>query len=191
MRHGESLWNAQGRLQGQTPDVGLTPLGLAQAEAVAAALADSGAAAVLTSDLLRAQQTAAAVARRLGLSAQPTVALREQALGAHEGRLLGDVASCCRPARPDTDPDRRPGGGESLRMVHARVGELLASLLAEDAGTPVVLVSHGDTIRVATTWLRRLPVEQVTASLPPNGSITTVRVRAGAAVEVSNLVAGP
>ncbi|MFL6072657.1 MAG: histidine phosphatase family protein [Mycobacteriales bacterium] len=182
VRHGQSEWNAEGRLQGQTPHVPLTALGRAQAEAAAEALRGSGAGAVYTSDLTRAVQTAAPIARALDVTAVVEPALREQALGALEGRLARDLPE------PDPDPEQavsaaelartRWGGGESLHDVYHRVGPFLRRLLTQPPSPAVVLVSHGDTIRVAAAYLRGAGVDGVDWSgAVPNGSVTTIRVR--------------
>ncbi|MGH8687626.1 MAG: histidine phosphatase family protein, partial [Burkholderiales bacterium] len=66
VRHGETAWNAEGRVQGQT-DVPLSPVGEAQARALGAALAGRRFAALYASDLARVRQTAAPAAAALGL----------------------------------------------------------------------------------------------------------------------------
>src|SRR4051794_23005095 len=90
VRHGQSEWNAAGLMQGQTPHVPLTSLGHRQAAAAAdalAALAGAGAGpgALLSSDLLRAVQTAEHCAAATGLPVITTAALREQGYGVLEG----------------------------------------------------------------------------------------------------------
>jgi probable phosphoglycerate mutase len=177
VRHGQSEWNAEGRLQGQTPHVPLTALGHAQAEAAAEALRGSGAGAVYTSDLTRAVQTAAPIARALDVTAVPEPALREQALGALEGWLARDLPEPEQAIAPEEMGRTRWGGGESLHDVYHRVGPFLRRLLTSPPGTAVVLVSHGDTIRVATAYLRGLGVDGIDWSgTIPNGSVTTIRV---------------
>src|SRR4030088_1758914 len=91
VRHGQSEWNAAGLMQGQTAHVPLTeraPQQPARAAATLAALADDGAGpgALLSSDLLRAVQTAEHCAAATGLPVRTTTALREQGYGVLEGR---------------------------------------------------------------------------------------------------------
>ena len=86
VRHGQSEWNALGLMQGQTADIPLTDLGHAQAAAGAAELAALGPGALISSDLLRARQTAEHCARATGLPITVTPALREQGYGVLEGR---------------------------------------------------------------------------------------------------------
>jgi broad specificity phosphatase PhoE len=169
VRHGESTWNVQGRVQGQTSHVPLTDLGRTQARDVAARLAAMSVQRLHTSDLLRAVQTADAIARTTGLETRPDRRLRERGYGLLEGRpshavpMLGSRDACA------------PPGGESFQDVVRRVGGLLEECLAEAAHDDldgVVLVTHGDTIAAALCWLGRDPGND-----PSNGSVTTVRVK--------------
>lgn len=174
IRHGQSEWNLTRRLQGQVADVPLTPLGVEQARAAADALAGRPVAAVHSSDLLRARQTAEAVAAALGLPVQLDPGLREQSYGALEGMLTDDVLAAA--PYDFTDPDGRAPGGESIRDVHERVGRRLAGYAQRYAGRECVLVSHGDTIRVALAWLDGRDAGDVPWRETPNGSVTTVRL---------------
>ena len=184
VRHGQSSWNAEGRVLGQTAWVPLTDLGHEQAVDAARRLRADGADALVTSDLLRAVQTAEAIGAVLGLVPVLDPALREQSLGALEGRLASDLRAEPTPEGLDVT-DVAWGGGESIVDVHARVGGFLARLLADPPGKQVVLVSHGDAIRVALAWLAgRGPREVAWADVPP-GSVTSVTYAGGAGGVVS------
>lgn len=173
LRHGQSRWNAEGRLQGQTPDIPLTELGRRQATDAAAVLASCAATRVISSDLRRAVDTAAPVADVLGVTVERAPALREQSLGVYEGRLSQDVW-----AEPDHDrwgdPRWRPPGGESIEDVYLRLQGFLPSLAASSSTSSVVLVSHGDAIRIALAVLRGDPVTNVPWVIVTNGEIITV-----------------
>lgn len=153
LRHGQSTWNLEGRLQGQTMEVPLTELGLRQAAGAREQLRRRQVRAVLSSDQRRAVQTAEVVAEGLGLAVETTALLREQGLGLMEGRLSRDL-------RPEPVPEGLHisevpwGGGESVAQVHARLRELVARI-GERFGNDdeLVLVSHGDTIRILLTVL--------------------------------------
>jgi probable phosphoglycerate mutase len=175
VRHGQSEWNRTGRLQGQA-DLPLTPLGVEQAGVAARTLAGRRIAAVHSSDLLRARQTAEPIATALGLSVHLDPGLREQSYGDLEGRLSADVLA--EAAYDFADPDAHAPSGESLRDVHDRVGRSLASCLRRYAGRECVLVSHGDAIRAALAWLDGLGPGDIPWRETPNGSLTTVRVGA-------------
>lgn len=92
IRHGETAWNAERRLQGQL-DIPLNPHGLRQAAALAAALRHEAIDAVIASDLQRARQTAQALATARALPLRLDPALRERCYGAFEGLLYADIAA--------------------------------------------------------------------------------------------------
>lgn len=168
VRHGQSTWNARGVLQGQRADVPLTELGRRQAEAAAQSLSGSGATAVLTSDLLRARCTAEIIARALGVLVEERAGLREQCVGVYEGRPSRDVWA-------ETDPDAwgradwRPEGGESIADVAARLQPVLNELRARSE--PTVVVTHGDTARIAIGLLCGAPVAEIPWLSLENGEV--------------------
>src|SRR5574337_351345 len=119
VRHGETAWNADGRVQGHL-DIALNDVGRTQARRLAEKLRDEGERIdlIYSSDLARARQTAQAVADAAGVPLQITPALRERCFGAFEGRRFADVqaelpqdAERWRRRDPHWTP---PGGGESL-----------------------------------------------------------------------------
>jgi len=175
VRHGQSTWNLQHRVQGQRNEPALTDLGRRQAIDAARALAGVRPALLLTSDLTRATQTADIIGRALRLQPIHTTLLREQALGELEG--LSTQEASARLAGVDlADPAVRYAGGESRDDVAARIGELFGTPMinALTASDEIVLVSHGDTIRIAIALL--LGEDQADAPWRPidNGSVTTV-----------------
>ena len=183
VRHGESGWNLARRVQGQSVEApSLTALGRAQARAAVELLAELAPRArlVVSSDLPRARETALIVAGGLGLPLRWDPGLREQDLGALEGRTLDDARGGMTVADTVeglwTHPDRRPRGGESIRDLHRRVHAALARIAAETAAADLVVVTHGGPIRVARVQsadgLTRLPVA--------NASVTRVTVPAPA-----------
>jgi probable phosphoglycerate mutase len=161
-------------MQGQTPHVPLTELGHAQSAAAGRALAGFGPGALISSDLLRARQTAEHCARATGLEVTVTPALREQGYGVLEGRPsreLWDVVDW-------TDPHWAAEGGESLAQLYARVEGFLAQLRAEPPADVVALVTHGDTIRAAQAVVAGAGPAGLPAITPPNGSITRLDLAA-------------
>ena len=172
VRHGQSEWNAAGRMQGQTAHVPLTQLGHRQAEAAAVELAGLRPGALLSSDLLRAVQTAEHCARTTGLPFSTTPALREQGYGVLEGRPsheLWDVVDW-------SDAHWSADGGESLAELHARVAAFLTELCAEPPAPVVALVTHGDTIRAAQAVAAGLGPDAMPAITPHNGSVTRLEI---------------
>lgn len=148
VRHGETAWNAQGRVQGHL-DIPLNDQGQWQATRTGAALAEESIAAIYASDLQRAWQTATAIARAQPrpLVVQADAGLRERAFGDFQGQRFADVAQ----ARPEDarrwrqrDPEfTPPGGGESLLQFRERVLAAATALAARHRGSLVVLVAHG------------------------------------------------
>jgi broad specificity phosphatase PhoE len=181
VRHGQSTWNTEGRVQGQAPDVPLTPAGRLQAEAAARRLRGCAARRLYSSDLLRALQTAAPIARALGVTTVPEPALREQSLGSLEGRLASGLTAQVVPSGEHITSVRW-GGGESIADVHRRVSVFLRGLLASPDAGGIVLVTHAETIRVAIACLRGLGPHQVRWFDLPNGSVTTVQCPGGTIV---------
>lgn len=145
IRHGETLWNRAGRIQGHT-DIALSPLGLAQAERLAEALADEPLAALYASDLSRAHQTAQALARRLDLPVRLDAGLRERAFGRFEG-LDWEQISRAHPEDAERwrrrEPDFAVGGGESLNQFSARALAAVRRAAAAHPGAVVAIVTHG------------------------------------------------
>ncbi|MFC7491873.1 MULTISPECIES: histidine phosphatase family protein [unclassified Knoellia] len=178
VRHGQSSWNVEGRLQGQTAHPELTDLGRAQSAAAADLLAEriagTGTVAVVSSDLVRARQTAAVIAAALGVAVANDRDLREQSLGELEGRLTSELTAEGVPDGLHVS-EVRWGGGESLADVHRR----LASPIARAHGAPhdhVVWVTHGDTMRVALARLEGRTHREVEWVPITNGAVVTVTV---------------
>src|SRR3954447_1797465 len=177
VRHGQSEWNAAGRMQGQTAHVPLTELGHRQAARAAADLASlvaqgRGPAAPFSSDLQRALQTPEYCATTTGLPIRTTPALREQGYGVLEGRPsreLWDVVDW-------TDPHWAAEGGESLAELRTRVGSFLEELRAAPPAEVVALVTHGDTIRAAQAVAAGLGPAEMPAVTPHNGTITILEL---------------
>uniref|UniRef100_A0ABX1MXE1 Histidine phosphatase family protein n=2 Tax=Aromatoleum buckelii TaxID=200254 RepID=A0ABX1MXE1_9RHOO len=152
VRHGETAWNAERRLQGHL-DVPLNEIGHAQAEATAASLAEHRFAAFYCSDLRRAQQTAAAAGRTLGFEATLEPELRERHYGIFQG-LTYDEARERFPqdfARFHArDPDFAfCGDGESLAAFAARIHRALDRIAARHAGRQTLVVTHGGVLDIA------------------------------------------
>lgn len=170
VRHGQSEWNAAGRMQGQTAHVPLTELGHRQAAAAARELARLRPGALVSSDLLRAVQTAEHCARATGLPISTTAALREQGYGLLEGRPsreLWDVVDW-------TDPHWAAEGGESLAQLHGRVAGYLGELARRPPAEVVALVTHGDTIRAVQAVVAGKGPGELPAETPHNGTVTQV-----------------
>jgi probable phosphoglycerate mutase len=157
-RHGQTPWNALGKLQGHT-DIALDDTGREQARALAAAIRASGVRTVWTSDLGRARETGEIVAAVLGLPAPRTEPeLRERRFGVFEGLTRDECAA----QHPDAwqawiEKTAAPPGGEPREEAVARMARALARIAAREEG-PALVVSHGGVMRL---WLMDLLGEPV------------------------------
>jgi probable phosphoglycerate mutase len=149
IRHGETAWNVETRLQGQL-DIDLNEKGRWQAQQVGLALADEEIARVYSSDLIRARDTAQAIAshnRHLAIrELHIHRGLRERGFGLFEGKTYADVEATWPEASRrwrQRDPTFAPPGGETPMQVRERVATALAELASRHAGEQIVLVAHG------------------------------------------------
>jgi glucosyl-3-phosphoglycerate phosphatase len=158
VRHGESLWNAEQRLQGHS-GTGLSERGHAEAAATAEYLtaqypdAEIG----LRSDLLRVEQTAAPWASRFGGTVTVDPRLREIDVGTWSGLTWAEVEAqdATTLAAWRAGQDVRRGGGETFAELRVRVWDALLDRAAHD-GT-VIVFTHGGPIRVAVASALGLP----------------------------------
>ncbi len=156
IRHAESTWNAERRWQGHS-DPPLSQRGRRQAAEVAERLAQESFAALVCSDLKRALETAELIGARLGLSPHLDSRLREIHLGAWSGLVRAEIEA----RWPEEhvryragDEDVCPPGGESRRMLRARVEPALSELVRRHPHGRVAVVCHGGVIRVVCPELQ-------------------------------------
>lgn len=157
VRHGETAWNVDARIQGQL-DIQLNDRGRWQARRVGQALAAEELAAIYSSDLGRAHETARCIAEAAGLDVVAHQGLRERCFGIFEGKTFDEIqqawpahAQDWRKRIPEWEP---PQGGESLLQLRERVTRTVSDLAARHRGEQIAVVAHGgvlDTLyRVAT-----------------------------------------
>ena len=175
IRHGETAWNVDTRIQGQL-DIGLNDKGRTQALLLARSLAErEPLQAIYASDLARAWHTAQAVGQAQGLAVLPHTGLRERAFGAFEGRTfteieaeLPDHARHWRQRTPDWAP---PDGGESLLALRERVLATVDELAARHLGEQIALVAHGGVMDVLYRAATRLDVQAARTWQLPNTAV--------------------
>lgn len=144
IRHGETLWNRNRRIQGQL-DIGLSEFGARQARAVAERLRDVRFRALYSSDLTRAHATARPIAAATGLDIRLEAALRER----HFGILQGTLRSVVQAHYTEiweayrNDPDYQVPAGESSRGFNARCVNCLETLAQRHPGERIAIVTHG------------------------------------------------
>ncbi|MCM2341091.1 histidine phosphatase family protein [Rhodoferax sp.] len=150
IRHGETAWNVDTRLQGHL-DIALNPKGLWQAAQVARALAGESVEAIYTSDLLRAWHTARAIAQTTGAPLVASQDLRERCFGSFEGKTYVELEA----QWPEDslrwrkrEPDWAPPGGESLLALRQRISGTVAAMAVQHVGGQIVLVAHGGVMDV-------------------------------------------
>ena len=158
VRHGETAWNADTRIQGHI-DIPLNVKGQWQAAQLAKALAAQDKLhAVYSSDLKRAHETATAVAALQGLEVVSHPGLRERGFGAFEGKTFAEIEIALpedsllwRKRDPHWTP---PHGGESLIVMEQRVRQTLNELASQHTGQHIALFAHGGVMdllyRIAT-----------------------------------------
>ncbi|MGI4791480.1 MAG: histidine phosphatase family protein [Janthinobacterium lividum] len=163
-RHGETEWNAIGRVQGWA-DIPLSTLGQAQAQALAHRLRDTEINAVYSSDLSRALATATPVAEQHGLEVRQLPGLREKGYGDWEGLtgadLERDYAELWHRYHTLRDLEAVVPGGEAWPQVRERMAIVLRHILEEHPGADktVLVVGHGGSSRA-------LLLEALQAPLP-------------------------
>ena len=150
IRHGETAWNVSTRIQGHL-DIGLNETGRWQAHRVALALAGEPIAALYSSDLLRAWDTALSIANATGLAVQTVEGLRERGFGVFEGKTFQEIEA----QWPEQalrwrkrEPAFEPGGGESLLRFRERITQATQTLAAQHPGEQIVVVAHGGVMDV-------------------------------------------
>jgi len=182
VRHGETAWNAEGRVQGQV-DVPLSAVGLAQARAVAAALAGERFDAIYSSDLTRVRQTAEPAAERLGLPVALDAALRERHYGMFERHTYVEVRERY-PAEyarfRDKDLDFDFVSGESLRAFAARSLACVAALVERHAGESILVFTHGGVLEMVYRHASGRTLSSPRDFELPNAALNRVEARPGA-----------
>jgi 2,3-bisphosphoglycerate-dependent phosphoglycerate mutase len=160
IRHGETLWNQQARMQGQQ-DSPLTPLGLQQARQLARRLKSVRFAALYSSDLGRAYQTARCVADESGHGIHAEGGLRERHFGIFEGLTHAEIEA----RHPDDyvrfasrDPEYAMSGGESATAFRARCVGCLEAIAGRHPQDTVVVVSHGLVLDALYRTAVRMPL---------------------------------
>ncbi|MBC7514725.1 MAG: histidine phosphatase family protein [Herminiimonas sp.] len=155
IRHGETAWNAEKRMQGHL-DIGLNAAGLRQAAALGHALRHEPLDAIISSDLQRALLTAQAVAAGRNLTISTDAGLRERCFGVFEGLLYADLAAAHPQAfqawkARELDARYPPGvhQAETLREFSARVLTTIDRLAASGAYRKIALVTHGGVLECA------------------------------------------
>jgi probable phosphoglycerate mutase len=178
VRHGETQWNAEGRIQGHQP-VGLNERGLRQAEALASRLRGEAYEAFYSSDLRRAMDTAEAISRVTGQEIFKDSRLREWKLGVLEG-LASEDAALRYPEAYTAFRKENPGylipGGESIRQRFERSIDCINDLASRYEGAKILVVSHGGVLDDLYRFANEIPLDEPRDFKLYNASLNTFRI---------------
>jgi len=158
-RHGRTEWNSSGRFQGLA-DIALDETGLAQAERSARMLATLAPAAIVSSDLARATNTAEALARLTGLSVTLDAGLREFDVGSWQGLTGEEIKAKYAEdykAWRHGEPVRRGGGELDVEVAERAAAAIERAVEKVPESGVLVVVSHGGAIRVAINRMLGIP----------------------------------
>ncbi len=177
VRHGETHWNAEDRLQGQLPSE-LSPLGHRQAEAVAKKLAGIDFDAVYSSDLRRAMQTIRYLADLTGVEVRSEPRVRERSMGVFDGLLWEDVIR----RFPEEYAAYKSGNldyvmpeRESSNAVYDRVIDCMEELAVRHRGGHIAVFTHGGVLHRIFRYVTEVPRVGPRRFSLYNGSINVVR----------------
>jgi len=181
VRHGQSTWNSEHRIQGQL-DPPLSDEGRRQAERLGQRIAGRRFAGFYSSDLKRAVETAQAIEAATGLKAEPMAGLREIFLGEWEGLRTDDLAVRFPEAwaswTDEPDWDLVPGG-EGAALFETRVAAALDEILGRHSHGDVVVVTHGGVIQIALHRVIGRPSRGLFPFKIQNASISVIERRDG------------
>jgi len=181
LRHGETEWNLQGRIQGHL-DSPLTQLGEKQARAVGEAFAGCGASMILCSDLARAVRTAEIIAGFVHAPVASDHRLRERNLGVMEGLTMKEFS---RQFSEDYaqfssgNPEASVTGGESIRERYDRSIGCFDDIARHHKGKEIIVVTHGGVLDSVFRHSVGLPLTQKRRFTLYNGSINTIEISNG------------
>jgi broad specificity phosphatase PhoE len=170
IRHGETDWNVEGRWQGHA-DVPLNERGHQQAAQIAQDLAGAGLAAIYSSDLQRALDTARVLSATTGLPVQTDPRLREINQGEWQGLLAEEVEARYGEMlrRRRLNPlDAAPPGGETVKQVRDRVVSAIEAICRNHPFERVAVVSHGFALALVRVHYQGYPLPEVWKLIPSN-----------------------
>jgi broad specificity phosphatase PhoE len=176
VRHGQTDWNLEGRLQGQL-DVPLNETGLEQVRQFAATLQGKKFSALYASDLMRARQTAECVSHAVNLPIKFDKRLREISQGQFEGMLFSEVMLKFEDALADRSRNpvhSRLPGGESVAELAARFTECINEIACIKTDAPVLVVAHGLAISTILCQARGYPMETVYSHIQENATAEVI-----------------
>ena len=173
MRHGLTDWNEEGRLLGRI-DVELNARGREQVATLAEILGQLPIARVVSSPQQRALETATPIADGLGLAVETDTGIDEVWLGRWQGKLIAEVRGDPDLERYLKDPTYECDAIEPIVSVQERMVAVTERLRVENEGETVVLVSHGDPLRVSLTHYLSMPIADYRRLSAENASVSVL-----------------
>jgi probable phosphoglycerate mutase len=178
IRHGETAWNRELRFQGHA-DVPLNDIGHEQARRLGLRLAGETVQHILSSDLMRAQQTAAPAAQQLSLPVVTSAGLREQFFGVAEGMRSDEIQSLHPRAWEqwlEFREDHAMPEGETAREFHTRIVAALGTIATAHRGQHLIVVTHGGVLDMVWRTARGLSLSGPRRSDIPNAGFNRIRI---------------
>ena len=179
VRHGETDWNAEGRIQGML-DVPLNALGMEQAELAAAELARTiNVAELVSSDLVRTRETTKPINEATGFEPRFDARIRERNFGVWQGKTYEEwrVLDAVGMARYNAgDPDYGPEGGETASQFLERCVDAVTDLVLGGKEKTLILVTHGGVVSSMVRHAQGLNPQSARTWSVPNASISEWRV---------------
>jgi broad specificity phosphatase PhoE len=189
IRHGQTEWDLEGKYTGQV-DVPLNETGRTQAERAAATVMRRPVDAIISSDLMRALETATIIAgcgvsvsephdNRPPVNVQTDPRLREINQGAWQGMRLDEIKQQFGPefAAQEANPlDVAAPGGETVREARERVLAAIQEVCQEFPDGRIAIVAHGLSLAIVRMWLLQRPVEDIWSLVPCNAQVISFQL---------------
>jgi alpha-ribazole phosphatase len=176
IRHGQTQWNAEGRYTGQS-DIPLNDVGREQARQLVKQLKENPPDVIFSSDLKRAEETAAIIANRIKVTVHVDRRLREINQGVWEGMHFDEIKMryaeefAARVANP---LEVAPPGGETIGQVQERVLSAVAEIMRTNRGSHVAIVAHGLVLALIKAQFENYPISQIWDLIPSNAQAEVV-----------------
>jgi alpha-ribazole phosphatase/probable phosphoglycerate mutase len=177
VRHGETEWNAQGRIQGHT-DISMSDKGRQQARTLARRLSQVSFDVAYSSDMSRTRETAEIILGESRIPLHTTPQLREYNKGVFEGLTVHEYARKypeLYQASLVNDLDFAPIGGETIRQTTVRMTQFADELKERHLEDTVLIVGHGGSLRSFMVALLALPPEANWKFVMGNCSVSIIR----------------
>lgn len=178
IRHGQTDWNVQGRYTGQS-DIPLNEVGREQAQQAAAQLRHEPPDVIMTSDLIRAYETAEIIAEACDIPVKTDPRLREINQGVWEGMYFLDIKArfAAEFAAREADPlSVAPPGGETVGQVRERVIAAITEAVRTYPGKRIAVVAHGLTLALIKAYVTDHPITRVWDLIPPNAQAERLEI---------------